>query len=55
MTSPKQLGRRYNLGVRTFFAVIWVLFMIGTPGTIFIILSCCRLRITRFIRGRPCC
>jgi SSS family solute:Na+ symporter len=35
-TVPEYLGRRYNLGVRTFFAVIWVLFMVGTLGTIFV-------------------
>jgi SSS family solute:Na+ symporter len=35
-TVPEYLGRRYNLGVRTFFAVIWVLFMMGTLGTIFV-------------------
>jgi len=32
---PEYLGRRYNVGVRTFFAVVWVLFMVGTLGTIF--------------------
>jgi Na+/proline symporter len=31
-TVPEYLGRRYNLGVRTFFAVIWVLFMVGTSA-----------------------
>jgi SSS family solute:Na+ symporter len=35
-TIPEYLGRRYNLGVRTFFAVIWSLFMIGTVATIFV-------------------
>lgn len=35
-TVPEYLGRRYNLAVRTFFAAIWVLFMVGTLGTIFV-------------------
>ena len=35
-TIPEYLGRRYNAQVRTFFAVIWALFMIGTVGTIFV-------------------
>lgn len=35
-TVPEYLGRRYNLAVRTFFAMIWVLFMVGTLGTIFV-------------------
>ncbi len=35
-TVPEYLGRRYNLSVRTFFAVIWVLFMTATLGTIFV-------------------
>jgi SSS family solute:Na+ symporter len=35
-TVPEYLGRRYNLGVRTFFAVIWILFMVGTLGTIYV-------------------
>jgi solute:Na+ symporter, SSS family len=35
-TVPEYLGRRYSPGVRTFFAVIWVLFMTATLGTIFV-------------------
>jgi SSS family solute:Na+ symporter len=35
-TIPEFLGRRYNDGVRTFFAVIWSLFMVGTVATIFV-------------------
>jgi SSS family solute:Na+ symporter len=35
-TVPEYLGRRYNLGVRAAFAVIWVLFMTATVGTIFV-------------------
>ncbi len=35
-TVPEYLGRRYNLGVRACFAVIWVLFMAATIGTIFV-------------------
>lgn len=35
-TVPEYLGRRYNLAVRAFFAVIWVLFMTATLGTIFV-------------------
>ena len=35
-TIPEYLGRRYNLSVRTFFAVIWSLFMIGTVATILV-------------------
>ncbi|MCX8109461.1 MAG: sodium/solute symporter, partial [Verrucomicrobiae bacterium] len=35
-TVPEYLGRRYNLGVRACFAVIWVLFMMATIGTIFV-------------------
>lgn len=35
-TIPEFLGRRYNNGVRTFFAVIWSLFMVGTVATIFV-------------------
>ncbi len=35
-TIPEYLGRRYNTGVRTFFAVIWALFMVGTVATIFV-------------------
>ena len=35
-TIPEFLGRRYNVAVRTFFAVIWSLFMIGTVATIFV-------------------
>jgi len=35
-TVPEYLGRRYNAQVRTFFALIWALFMIGTVGVIFV-------------------
>lgn len=35
-TIPEYLGRRYNVSVRTFFAVIWSLFMIGTVATILV-------------------
>ena len=35
-TIPEYLGRRYNVAVRTFFAVIWSLFMVGTVATIFV-------------------
>lgn len=35
-TVPEYLGRRYNPGVRRFFAVIWALFMMGTVGTILV-------------------
>ncbi len=35
-TVPEYLGRRYNMYVRTFFAVMWTLFMIGTLGAIFV-------------------
>jgi len=35
-TVPEYLGRRYNVYVRTAFAVIWALFMTGTLGTIFV-------------------
>lgn len=35
-TVPEYLGRRYNIGVRACFAVIWVLFMTATIGTIFV-------------------
>jgi solute:Na+ symporter, SSS family len=35
-TIPEYLGRRYNIYVRTFFAVVWTLFMIGTLGAIFV-------------------
>ena len=35
-TIPEYLGRRYNLSVRTFFAIIWSLFMIGTIATILV-------------------
>jgi SSS family solute:Na+ symporter len=35
-TIPEFLGRRYNVAVRTFFAVIWSLFMIGTVATILV-------------------
>ncbi|MHC4400089.1 MAG: sodium:solute symporter family transporter, partial [Planctomycetota bacterium] len=34
-TVPEYLGRRYNKKVRTFFAVCWALFMVGTVGVIF--------------------
>ncbi|HEX7086140.1 MAG TPA: hypothetical protein VF198_07230, partial [Vicinamibacterales bacterium] len=35
-TIPEYLGRRYNATVRTFFAVIWALFMVGTVATILV-------------------
>jgi SSS family solute:Na+ symporter len=35
-TIPEYLGRRYNTPVRTFFAVIWALFMVGTVATILV-------------------
>ncbi len=35
-TVPEYLGRRYNQAVRVCFAVIWVLFMTATLGTIFV-------------------
>jgi SSS family solute:Na+ symporter len=35
-TIPEYLGRRYNTAVRTFFAVIWSFFMIGTVATILV-------------------
>jgi len=35
-TVPEYLGRRYNATVRTFFALIWALFMMGTVGTILV-------------------
>jgi solute:Na+ symporter, SSS family len=35
-TIPEFLGRRYNNGVRTFFAVVWSFFMVGTVATIFV-------------------
>jgi solute:Na+ symporter, SSS family len=35
-TIPEYLGRRYNTSVRTFFAVIWSLFMVGTVATILV-------------------
>lgn len=35
-TIPEFLGRRYNMAVRTFFAVVWTLFMIGTIATILV-------------------
>jgi solute:Na+ symporter, SSS family len=35
-TIPEFLGRRYNIGVRTFFAVVWSFFMVGTVATIFV-------------------
>jgi SSS family solute:Na+ symporter len=35
-TIPEYLGRRYNVAVRTFFAVVWALFMVGTVATILV-------------------
>ena len=35
-TIPEYLGRRYNVSVRTFFAAIWSLFMVGTVATILV-------------------
>ncbi len=35
-TIPEYLGRRYNAAVRTFFAVIWALVMVGTVATILV-------------------
>lgn len=35
-TIPEYLGRRYNASVRTFFAVIWAFFMVGTIATILV-------------------
>ena len=35
-TIPEYLGRRYNMTVRTFFAVVWSLFMVGTVATILV-------------------
>lgn len=35
-TIPEYLGRRYNVYVRTFFAVVWTLFMVATLGVIFV-------------------
>jgi SSS family solute:Na+ symporter len=35
-TIPEYLGRRYNVSVRTFFAVVWSLFMVGTIATILV-------------------
>jgi SSS family solute:Na+ symporter len=35
-TIPEYLGRRYNVAVRTFFAVVWSLFMVGTIATILV-------------------
>lgn len=35
-TVPEYLGRRYNSYVRTFFAVVWTVFMVATLGTIFV-------------------
>lgn len=35
-TIPEYLGRRYNAAVRTFFAVVWSLFMVGTIATILV-------------------
>ncbi len=35
-TIPEYLGRRYNIYVRTFFALVWTCFMVATLGTIFV-------------------
>jgi SSS family solute:Na+ symporter len=35
-TIPEYLGRRYSQTVRTWFAVIWALFMVGTVATILV-------------------
>ncbi|HNU25806.1 MAG TPA: hypothetical protein PKJ38_06805, partial [Planctomycetota bacterium] len=35
-TVPEYLGRRYNMYVRTFFAIVWTIFMVATLGTIFV-------------------
>jgi len=35
-TVPEYLGRRYNGAVRTFFALLWACFMMGTVGTILV-------------------
>ncbi|OHB72306.1 MAG: hypothetical protein A2V70_16495 [Planctomycetes bacterium RBG_13_63_9] len=35
-TIPEYLGRRYNIYVRTFFAIVWTCFMVATLGTIFV-------------------
>ena len=35
-TIPEYLGRRYSPLVRTCFAVLWAVFMVGTVGTIFV-------------------
>jgi len=35
-TVPEYLGRRYSQGVRTAFALIWSLFMVGTVATIMV-------------------
>ena len=35
-TIPEYLGRRYNTTVRTFFALVWSLFMVGTVATILV-------------------
>ncbi len=35
-TVPEYLGYRYNQYVRTFFALLWMLFMAGTVGVIFV-------------------
>lgn len=35
-TVPEYLGRRFNSAVRTFFALIWAFFMMGTVGTILV-------------------
>ena len=35
-TIPEYLGRRYNPSVRTFFAVVWSLFMLATVATILV-------------------
>lgn len=35
-TIPEYLGRRYHIAVRTFFAAVWSLFMVGTIATILV-------------------
>jgi SSS family solute:Na+ symporter len=35
-TIPEYLGRRYDVRVRTFFAMVWSLFMVGTIATILV-------------------
>ena len=35
-TIPEYLGRRYNMGVRTMFALVWGVFMVGTLAVIFV-------------------